>query len=210
MAYRKRTTTIVAFAALAFFCVPQGVLSPALLPRTILGAPTRFADKAPVAYLASPFGFSEAGRAFYEGKLLPLVRETGFTVLDPWKLTPQELIDSVVALPYGAEKRARWKALNQVIARNNAEAIKKCDVVIAVLDGTDVDSGTAAEVGYAAALGKKILGYRGDFRRSGDNEGSLVNLQVEYFVLLNGGQMVDSVSLLRQGLVELRRVMARG
>ena len=42
---------------------------------------------------------------------------------------------------------------------------------MAVLDGTDVDSGTAAEIGYAFARGKLIVGYRGDFRLSADNEG---------------------------------------
>ena len=35
-------------------------------------------------YIASPLGFSEACRDFYYGQLLPLVRESGFGVLDPW------------------------------------------------------------------------------------------------------------------------------
>jgi nucleoside 2-deoxyribosyltransferase len=171
--------------------------------------PPDLAPKKPAAYLASPLGFSEVGRFFYEKTLLPLVKEAGFEVLDPWTLTPQTLIQPVLALPYGEEKRARWRSLNQVIGQNNAEAIRRCGVVIAVLVGTDVDSGTASEIGYAAALGKTILGYRGDFRLSADNEGSLVNLQVEYFIRQRGGEIVNSIDLLRQALLKLRRAIPR-
>ena len=39
-----------------------------------------------------------------------------------------------------------------------------CDVVVAVLDGAAVDSGTAFEVGYAYARGKPLIGVRTDFR----------------------------------------------
>lgn len=35
-------------------------------------------------------------------------------------------------------------------------------------------------------MGRPIIGYRGDFRLSADNPGSIVNLQVEYFIALNG------------------------
>ena len=73
--------------------------------------------------------------------------------------------------------------------------------MLAILDGTDVDSGTASEIGYAFALGKKILGYRGDFRLTGDNPGSTVNLQVEYFIRKSGGRIVRSVEELADALV---------
>lgn len=36
--------------------------------------------------------------------------------------------------------------------------------MLAILDGQDVDSGTAAEIGYAFARRKPIVGYRGDLR----------------------------------------------
>jgi nucleoside 2-deoxyribosyltransferase len=73
----------------------------------------------------------------------------------------------------------------------NRAAIDRARGVVAVLDGTDVDSGTAAEIGYAFARGKPIVGYRGDFRLSADNEGSIVNLQVEYFIRASGGTIVE-------------------
>jgi len=51
------------------------------------------------------------------------------------------------------------------------EGIKKSDIILAVLDGTDADSGTSFEAGYALALGKKIIGLRTDFRNTGDDGG---------------------------------------
>lgn len=159
----------------------------------------------PIAYLASPLGFSEAGRFFYEKVLLPLVRMTGFKIRDPWTLTPPKLIDQALNLPYGQEKRATWQKINPVIGRNNADAIRESDIIIAVLDGTDVDSGTAAEIGFGAALGKTIFGYRGDFRLSADNDGSIVNLQVEYFIRSNGGEIVTGLQSLNECLANYAR-----
>jgi nucleoside 2-deoxyribosyltransferase len=86
----------------------------------------------------------------------------------------------------------------------NRAAIDAADGVVAVLDGTDVDSGTAAEIGYAFARGKLIVGYRGDFRLSADNEGSIVNLQVEYFIRESGGTVVSRYEDLGPSLGVLR------
>src|SRR5215475_516791 len=80
----------------------------------------------------------------------------------PWALTDQRRLDAVCAMPYGPERRDEWRRLNAQIARTNHAAIDRCDALVAVLDGADVDSGTAAEIGYAFARGKPIIGYRGD------------------------------------------------
>jgi Nucleoside 2-deoxyribosyltransferase len=144
-------------------------------------------------YVASPLGFSEAGREFYNGVLIPKLAALGCEIIDPWTLTDGDRIAATAGLPYGAEKREAWRKLSTEIGRNNAAAIAECDALLAVLDGVDVDSGTAAEIGYACALGKKIVGYRGDFRLSADNEGTIVNLQVEYFIRQSGGEIVTEL-----------------
>ena len=46
------------------------------------------------------------------------------------------------------------------------EGVEQADVVVAVLDGPDVDSGVAWEMGYARGLGKPVVGVRTDFRES--------------------------------------------
>jgi nucleoside 2-deoxyribosyltransferase len=155
-------------------------------------------------YMASPLGFSEAGRAFYNGTLIPEVIRLGFEVVDPWTLTDQAKIDAVQNMPYGQDRRDAWRRLNVEIGGNNRAGIDSADMVLAVLDGTDVDSGTAAEIGYAFAKGKPILGYRGDFRLSADNDGSIVNLQVEYFIRQSGGDIVTAVAELGPALAKIK------
>ena len=155
-------------------------------------------------YLASPLGFSEAGRYFYTTVLVPFVRGLGYEVLDPWTLTDVRKILTVQGMPYGPAKREAWRTLNLEMGATNRAAIDAARGVVAVLDGTDVDSGTAAEIGYAFARGKLIVGYRGDFRLSADNEGSTVNLQVEYFIRESGGSIVDRYEDLESSLRSLR------
>jgi len=91
------------------------------------------------------------------------------------------------------------------LGRLNREAIDAADGVFAILDGVDVDSGTAAEVGYAFARGKYVSGLRTDFRLAGDNPGSIVNLQVEYFIHESGGRIVTTAD----EFVQLARAFAR-
>jgi nucleoside 2-deoxyribosyltransferase len=50
-------------------------------------------------------------------------------------------------------------------------------LVIALVDGPDVDSGVAWELGYAAARGVPIICLRTDFRKS---EGHGVNIMIDY------------------------------
>ncbi|HUO93158.1 MAG TPA: nucleoside 2-deoxyribosyltransferase [Rhizomicrobium sp.] len=151
-------------------------------------------------YLASPLGFSEAGRHFYSEVLIPRLAACGCAILDPWTLTDAAKVKAVTEMPYGAGRRDAWRTLSSEIGRNNAEAIAACEVLLAVLDGSDVDSGTAAEIGFAFALKKRIVGYRSDFRLAGDNEGSVVNLQVEYFIRESGGTIVSDLEAIPAAL----------
>jgi nucleoside 2-deoxyribosyltransferase len=47
-------------------------------------------------------------------------------------------------------------------------ALRDADLVIAILDGGDADSGTSWECGYANAIGKPVIGVRTDLRGSED------------------------------------------
>ena len=154
--------------------------------------------------MAGPLGFSEAGRHFYNSVLVPFVKSLGYEVLDPWGLTDARRIEAVQRMPYGPEKREAWRTLNREMGATNRAAIDAAHGVIAILDGTDVDSGTAAEIGYAFARGKRIVGYRGDFRLSADNEGGTVNLQVEFFIHESGGTIVNRYEDLGPSLNPLR------
>ncbi|WP_457555397.1 nucleoside 2-deoxyribosyltransferase [Candidatus Pyrohabitans sp.] len=64
------------------------------------------------------------------------------------------------------------------IFRACLSAIKSAEVIVAVLEGAACDDGTAFEVGYAYALGKRIFGLRTDFRHAGEH-GARLNLMLE-------------------------------
>jgi nucleoside 2-deoxyribosyltransferase len=146
----------------------------------------------PTIYLANPLGFSEAGRKFIDTDIIPALSKYG-QVIDPFKLIDQARIGAIEAMPPSSERVQAWQALNAEIGKLNQDHIDNCDIVFAVLDGVDVDSGTAAEIGYAFARKKLIIGYRGD-RLSADNEGGIVNLQVEHFIRASGGTIVRGLS----------------
>jgi len=145
-------------------------------------------------YLASPLGFSEAGTQFIRQTLLPELTKIGAQVINPFDMVDPKRIHDISAMPAGSGRIETWRKLNTEIGQLNQDSIDSCDAVFAVLDGVDVDSGTAAEIGYAFAKQKMIVGYRGDFRLSADNEGGIVNLQVEHFIRASGGTIISKIS----------------
>ena len=116
-------------------------------------------------YLAAPL-FSDAEREF-NCKLRDEIKKTGMEVF-----LPQEDSNNV----NDAKNR------QHIIFNNNLSAIDNSDIMVAVLDGVDVDSGTAWEVGYAYSKGKPVFGLRTDFRTLGI-EGR-VNLMIERSVTM--------------------------
>ena len=149
----------------------------------------------PRGYLASPLGFSEAGRDYYARRFVPALAEH-VEPLDPWTLSlPEEFA--------AAAAEGREQALGIEVGARNAAAIRSARLLIAHLDGQEVDAGTAAEVGYAAALGLPCLGLRSDLRASGE-PGMRVNLQLEAFIVLSGGFIVGSLDALVARLAALR------
>jgi nucleoside 2-deoxyribosyltransferase len=134
-------------------------------------------------YLAGPDGFTEPGRLFHAQVLIPKVTAAGWRPLDPWAY----LFDPAPAGSVAGGGPGQPPPDAHEIGRRNAELIDAADAVLANLEGTDVDSGTAAEIGYAFARGIPVAGFRVDDRRTGENLGTTVNLQVEYFIGASGG-----------------------
>ncbi|OPY37455.1 MAG: Nucleoside 2-deoxyribosyltransferase [Methanoregula sp. PtaU1.Bin051] len=112
-------------------------------------------------YLAAPL-FSEAERA-YNASLAALLKDHFFDVY-----VPQDA---------GDDSHSRDRAEHRRIYAALREALDTADAVVAVIDGADADSGTAWEMGYAAARGKPVFALRTDFRKVGDSEH--VNLMLE-------------------------------
>jgi nucleoside 2-deoxyribosyltransferase len=123
-------------------------------------------------YLAGPF-FSEAEREWtkkLKGQIEGLATDSGckVQVIWPYELITQEEID------------AQGESAKQEIFSRCKAHLEDSDLVIAVMDGSQVDDGTAWEIGYCYALKRgKIIGIRTDFRRAGESEGAMVNAMIE-------------------------------
>jgi len=145
----------------------------------------------PSVYVASPLGFSEPGRHYLTGVLHPRLLAVGWSILDPWE-DPTGGVAETFALPPGPARLEALVRMSRAIGARNRALLAAADAVLAILDGPDADSGTAAEVGWAAARRIPVVGWRSDFRRA-DHEAAPVNLQVEDFVLVSGGRMVATL-----------------
>lgn len=115
-------------------------------------------------YLASPL-FSHA-ELEYNRKLRDLLLKKGFSVFLPQEDAEDASVER--------EKQNQGTIFETCVA-----GINSSNIILAVLDGVDVDSGTAWEIGYAYAKGKPIIGLRTDFRSLSDG---IVNLMVEMTV----------------------------
>ena len=138
----------------------------------------------PRCYVASPLGFTEAGRDYYRRTYLPALA-TVVSPVDPWALTSEAEYGGALA-----EGRQREMAL--AIGRRNSAAIRSCELLAAYLDGQEPDSGTVAELGYGAAAGLTCFGLRSDLRCHGE-EGVALNLQLEAFMIESGGGLVGAL-----------------
>jgi nucleoside 2-deoxyribosyltransferase len=143
-------------------------------------------------YLAGPSGFFEAGRQWHRQVVLPAVRAAGLIPRDPWS-GPSPLTEILATMEYGPDRRSALRAANLDQGRYDLELIEDSEAVLASLDGQDVDSGTAVEIGYGFARGLLIVGVRTDSRRCSDNEGSTVNLMIETCIADSGGILTDSL-----------------
>jgi|ERR1700722_1351474 len=159
----------------------------------------------PRVYVASPLGFA-ATSDWYRTAISDALRDAELELLDPWHDPGRKFekeLEAAEALPLVVDRHRELERLDKKAGRKNHRLLGRADAVLAVLDGSDVDSGTAAEIGFATAQQIPVVGFRSDRRQTGENDGCPVNLQVTYFIKLHGGDIFDemsddAVSLLRR------------
>jgi len=145
-------------------------------------------------YLASPLGFSPENTAYLNQVKVKLA-SLGFEIFDPWE--QKQFASRIEKASQERDYDARIAAFGEIaqhIGLCNEGGIRWANFVLAVLDGAEVDSGTASEVGFGSALGKKCYGLRTDQRDSGDFIGLPVNLQILHFIERSGGTMFRSIA----------------
>jgi nucleoside 2-deoxyribosyltransferase len=146
-----------------------------------------------LVYLASPLGFSPE-HINYLAKIVATLTSAGHCVLNPWAINWSEDIEACHALTTVAEQKEAFSKLAFKIGHENWLDISRAQCVLAVLDGTEPDSGTVAELGYAAGMGKTVYGLRTDLRDVGDLPHVPINLQVLFFIENSGGQLFRNIS----------------
>ena len=116
-------------------------------------------------YLAGPL-FTQAEQAWLRGVKAELVQH-GHEVCWPFEL-------------FSAGQIAQWGPMApRRIMERCREALDASDTVVAWIDGTQVDDGTAWEIGCFFSAGKRVFGLRTDIRRAGETDASRVNLMIE-------------------------------
>lgn len=120
-----------------------------------------------LVYVAGPL-FSQAEREFLE-KMVDCLAQTSH--LDPIKN---------FFLPHRDGGELGKGPTRTQIFNLDTNTLKQAEIVVALLDGPDVDSGTCIELGIAYSLGKKIFGIITDFRSylTNDREPQRPNLMV--------------------------------
>jgi len=112
----------------------------------------------PLAYVAGPL-FDE-GERWWIGQVEQIVADVGFETFLPHRDNPPKTAETV-----------------GTIFDTNREAIDRCSVLVASLNGITTDDGTAWEIGYAFAHDKFLIGLHTDWRSRFTDE--VVNLMLE-------------------------------
>jgi nucleoside 2-deoxyribosyltransferase len=113
----------------------------------------------PALYYAAPL-FTQAERSW--NLVNATVLRSRFTTAPLY--LPQEFCAHLDATPGAVDFAGIYAACLSYLER--------CDIVLAILDGADADSGTSFEVGYARARGLPIIGLRTDWRPAEDGGGN--------------------------------------
>lgn len=104
-------------------------------------------------YLAAPL-FTPTEREFID-QLASCIHRVG-DIYVPHR--DGHLVEADIAR--GIERAEVYRAVYQ----RDIDEIRRCDVLIAVLDGRSPDEGVCIEIGFAKALGKYIIGLKTDVR----------------------------------------------
>lgn len=130
-------------------------------------------------FLAGPL-FNEMERDF-NLKVAKKLRKSGFEV---WLAQEAPFV------------KKGTKAEKKKIYEGDVAAIEESDVVVAILDGMDIDPGVAFQIGYAKGVGKKIIGLKTDYRTFSPIEE--INLMLEVPLKRICGNVDDVVRTLKK------------
>ena len=106
-------------------------------------------------YLANPYGFSKQIKNLLN-EFIDIFNELNIEVYEPFEKTKH--------LP---KKGGAW---SYNLAKSNLNALKNCDGIFAIVNGSPPDEGVMIELGIAIALKMDIFLFRDDFRICADSD----------------------------------------
>ena len=133
-------------------------------------------------YQAGPL-FSQAERDFHR-HLSDVLARAGHKPVWPGDLLPEGSL------------AAAGPSAPALIFKVCKGAMDHADCLAALLDGPQVDDGTAWEIGYAHARGLPVYGLRTDFRQAGDTRFSRINSMIEVSLAGLAGSVDELLRLL--------------
>ncbi len=141
-------------------------------------------------YLASPYGFSE----HWKNRLLPdfinVLEYMGVEVWEPFSRNSQKEYYSTPRSGGNNIKSSIFGSNAKNIAKKDAQDVRDCDAIFAIINGCPPDEGVMVELGIAIALGKPTFLFRDDFRRCADSAEFPVNLMI--FAGIPDGEKYDN------------------
>jgi nucleoside 2-deoxyribosyltransferase len=117
-------------------------------------------------YVAGPL-FSVHEREFLVSLVNRLAKELSFDPINDFFLPHRDAGDLGVA-----------GKTRDMVFYDDLKFLDGAELIVALLDGPDIDSGTALEMGYAHAKGKPIFGILTDLRKWSGSELGIVNNMV--------------------------------
>jgi nucleoside 2-deoxyribosyltransferase len=111
----------------------------------------------------------------YNARITEALLENGYEVFLPQRASDQVRADNPERP--GEDLISHRELIGRLTFDACLSGIESSDLLIALLDGTDVDSGTAWEIGYAYAKGIPVLGVRSDKRTT---QRGPVNIMIAY------------------------------
>ena len=161
--WNVRFYSIVCVILIIETCVDVSLNRKFYLPTQTDAAPSTVDVKPGTVYFAGPL-FTQAEWS-WNAKIIDDLRRGGCHVF-----APQEHAKDMLSGTKPFDPRAVFEM--------NRSAIDRCDVLVAILDGSDSDSGTAWECGYAVKSGRPVIGVRTDLRAGGDDPKAAINLML--------------------------------
>jgi nucleoside 2-deoxyribosyltransferase len=135
-------------------------------------------------YQAGPL-FSQAEKAFHR-KISAALKAAGDIVVWPGDLIPDDRIAAAGSAPA------------PLVFTTCKQALDHCTCVVALLDGSQVDDGTAWEMGYAHARGLPIYGISTDARMAGGAGRSRMNAMIAGCLSGLAGNIGELVKLIHE------------